>query len=574
MKKAILIFSSLILSYCISAQTELENIESSIYKEVKPGKEVKLFYGSIGFPITNYFVLSQNTLLYSASTETVYLLDNKSQLIIDQLNLKSKELDFELMRSGFRLGGGDHINNKKVFHNSTFLRGEFLKYQNDSVFNMGIIKKEKNYFYFSIHVKKNKLFPIMKPLPEKERFQKPKKQTLEIVNYFYVNYIFDFFEINQGTTLIYLSDPWAEENHDKAINAKHKTHFETSVYLESPNNPKVKNLIRFPKKENYIWVPQSFLFNNNIHINTRKYESYFTINPKGEVSPYFNLDSLVKTVSKPKAGKRIHYYIIPDQIAKQLYIYITTRDKQTNNPQFHLFKFHKNKSFKLEKVLSVVSDKYFDRTKISNNTIYFQYKSGTEENFSNIYSLDLHKVKNQNLSLKSPKIKQYSLIEQESEWFKREITKLSSTRKNNYRIAPRSFARKFKTNRGDGAETPEKLFTKIKEEIKNRNYVEVLSNYTCYNKIEYKRLQNMMRKIDTKEYKEVYGYTNIEKGLKPMLESYFDNKKHIKTEHKRYKVEYKTPDGWIFYLVKIKDRWYLYPNIYWENVFEELEEAA
>lgn len=88
-KILLLVLISICKIYSASAQNHEEHIDSTILKIVNPQKDIKLWYGTDEFPISDFVVLPKYTLLYSQSSAILRLLNNENKLAVDEISLKS-----------------------------------------------------------------------------------------------------------------------------------------------------------------------------------------------------------------------------------------------------------------------------------------------------------------------------------------------------------------------------------------------------------------------------------------------------------------------------------------------------
>lgn len=88
-KILLLILISICKIYSASAQSHEEHIYSTILKIVNPEKDIKLWYGTDEFAISDFVVLPKYTLLYSQSSAILRLLNNENKLAVDEISLKS-----------------------------------------------------------------------------------------------------------------------------------------------------------------------------------------------------------------------------------------------------------------------------------------------------------------------------------------------------------------------------------------------------------------------------------------------------------------------------------------------------
>jgi hypothetical protein len=154
--KKTLLFLILISIYEIhsaSAQNHEEHIDSTIVKIVNPEKDIKLWYGTDEFAISDFVVLPKYTLLYSQSSAILRLLNNENKLAVDEISLKS--INGIISPISFH--------DKKGHRYPLYLTGSgqgWFTINNDSTIFAGTIRlksTENNNGYLKINISNNKM---------------------------------------------------------------------------------------------------------------------------------------------------------------------------------------------------------------------------------------------------------------------------------------------------------------------------------------------------------------------------------------------------------------------------------
>ena len=133
------------------SQNQFEHIDSSIVKVVNPKIDLKLWYGSEQFKISDFVVLPKYTILYDEESSKLRLLNNSNRLTVDEVSIESlNNLSFSKKNNRF---------------------GQFFKYylgpieawftiQNDSTVFAGTVTfkgKGKENGFLKINISNNKL---------------------------------------------------------------------------------------------------------------------------------------------------------------------------------------------------------------------------------------------------------------------------------------------------------------------------------------------------------------------------------------------------------------------------------
>jgi len=85
--RIVLLIALILGSACVRAQESVEKTDSTIAQIVYPEKDLKLWYGSDDFRVDKFVVLPNYTLLYNKELSTFRLLDNKENLVQDEVRL-------------------------------------------------------------------------------------------------------------------------------------------------------------------------------------------------------------------------------------------------------------------------------------------------------------------------------------------------------------------------------------------------------------------------------------------------------------------------------------------------------
>lgn len=152
-KILLLVLISICKIYSASAQSHEEHIDSTIVKIVNPEKDIKLWYGTDEFAISDFVVLPKYTLLYSQSSAIIRLLNNENKLAVDEISLKS--IGGITSAISFK----DNNGHRYPLYLSGSGQGWFT-INNDSTIFAGTIRlksKENNNGYLKINISNNKM---------------------------------------------------------------------------------------------------------------------------------------------------------------------------------------------------------------------------------------------------------------------------------------------------------------------------------------------------------------------------------------------------------------------------------
>jgi hypothetical protein len=325
----------------ISFSQETEKTDSTIVKVVNTEKQLKLWYGSEDFPISDFVVLPNYTVLYNQEKGKIRLLKNENKLAIDEYNLREIK--------------------KIMLINGTNRSGQKIKYplgpinawftiENDSTILAGTVTIKNSKYgssYIRIGIRNNSFkiecLPYINIETDKSKYSINK-----------TSYITSLYQINNQQILVtpYGFSDNDSNNNDNQINSevylKDSKGFFKNIYSIENTNSRLLNPVQIIVIDQFILLYDTTKDIVKIH------------NSKMDLISTINLNDIQILHEKPKRffGKSFFW----DAFTNELYYKVVYEENNKNARTLYKVELKPNLTFRKVLVLYTVgyTEKYIN----------------------------------------------------------------------------------------------------------------------------------------------------------------------------------------------------------------------
>jgi hypothetical protein len=333
-------FCFLIISLNSFSQ-ENEHTDSTIVKIVNPEKQLKLWYGSEDFPISDFVVLPKYTILYNQEMGKLRLLENSERLVVDEYNINSIK--------------------KIMLINGTNRTGQKIKYplgpinawftiEDDTTVLAGTITIKKSEYgsrYIRIAIRNSKLHIETVPFLEvKNKNQKTLTQK--------TSYITSLYKIKNQEIIVTPFGFLNKEENNKSLESS------SDIYLRDKEGG-LKNIYSIENSNSKLLNPIQIITTNQfILFYDTTIDVVKIFNHEMKHLSDVNLNSIRELKEKPKRffGKSFFW----DAFNNQLYYRLIYEDNNKNARTFYKVDISQHLQFQKQLVLYTVgyTEKYIN----------------------------------------------------------------------------------------------------------------------------------------------------------------------------------------------------------------------
>ncbi len=554
MRKFILIAVFTVVLTPLFSQNINESIDNSIKQEVRLHPDVRLKYAHTSFSIDKYVIVDPYILIYSNTTASFYLINQREQLIVDQLDIfktypKIKPLDLH-----FRDHSGARIKLLSPFYNNG-LASHILQLEkyNDHKFFAGLIKQKGKFYTFLVHIENDQIISSLKNYDIEKLFEKPSKRNIEFRSFTIEMDLLKHSTWNKTELFQFTFDPYVQKQPKDSANSI-KFLYENSIYQLHEN--KIENIYKSQNTTKHYHHTSYITKNNQLYILDNQKDSLILINKNYDISksiklPRSNLDSI--RIGKKKILIK-DGSIIKDEFNKALYFVLY------NNKTYEVFSISDDLN-KVTRLKTFISELALNKLKIYNGQLYFIVKTNTSEP-NKLFSYDLYNCGyiDDTIVLSNQTQEAFSLFRGnlDRDWFRSQYG-MEHQENEIYQIPSNGLQHKICKEKLNSQERSQKnsidsLLQLIGKLYQNKQTNKILAHLTCYDKFEYKILDKKVKedsfnsKVDSIFYKseitEVFEYITSPDFM-------------YEGEMKTYHYEVRTGNNWTFYFYKKDDQWYL-----------------
>ena len=547
------------------SQDTTDQVDLSIKKEVRLHPDVHLKYANTSFSIDRYVIQDPYILVYSNTTGSFYLINQKNQLIVDQFNISKEYPKLKTSNVSFYDQSGARVKLRSPFYNNGITMGNanIESYSKNQYFT-GLIKLGNKYYILLVDILNDKINTTLKEYNIKDYFKKPAKPKLAFHDYTLYMDLLRTSKWNNQELFIYYLDPYVEKL-PKDSTRSYSFLFKNSIY--AINNNELTSVFK-EENNNPTYSHSSYITSNEnlLILNNEKDSIYLYSNEpkflKSKKIPRANYDSISYQNKRfvLKNGQIIQdgfnempYIIIPNYSTKTYSVYST--DNKIN--QFTLIK-------------TFVSDLSLRKIKIYKGNIYFLASSNASEP-AKLFYYKLYNNKNlgDTIKLTSNTQQAFSLFTGELNrvlWFK-QMYGMENIKGDVYFLPKNHVKNKIKNavlSKEDikNQKSIEGLIKLLSESYKQRETNKILAHLTCFDKFDIEILEEEIKSSSFNNRIDSLFYDSPLRNLFQTLSSADFN---YEGEMKTYHYEIKTENGWHIFLCKIEELWYLSSVVYKEE---------
>ncbi len=309
-----------LFSFCsvaIMAQQTITHHE--IENDVKPSGKLELFYGNTGFPISEFFVGKDYTLLFSRYTQAFYLLENETGLIADQLFMKN----VEGLKSGKMNYSMQGIRKKHKIYFDLYLTGyqgvisRNITRMNDTLFYCGLVRRggwSYANFYVGWAANGKLQYDILDNVPEEKDFVKPKEQfEITFNKNSLLTSMAGHYYYPENSYIVLTKSPWEKVNRKPQCELR-------EVFLYTKNaKGKFFPAVKLNEKQGTLY--NLFMNDENIIFYNRTLQKNFLV---------LSGDTVLRRIPHP--GKNYANWLVKDMANGDIYLFADVHYKKKRNP--------------------------------------------------------------------------------------------------------------------------------------------------------------------------------------------------------------------------------------------------
>lgn len=561
-----LLFTSLLVffTFSIYSQNITDQVDFSIKEEVRLHPDVHLRYAHTSFSIDKYVIQDPYILIYSNTTGSFYLINQETQLVVDQFDIFKKYPKIKTSNVSFFDNSGARVKLRSPFYNNGItMDNSNIEQYKDSLYFTGLIKQKNKYYLLLINILNNKINTTLKEYKIQDYFKKPTKPRVEFYDHYLYMDLLRSSMWNNQELFFYAFDPYVKKLR-KDSTRSHDLLFENSIY--SFKNSEINSIIK-PKNTNSYYLNSSYITTKNkLFILNNELDSIFlfnkALNPiKSKKIPRTHFDTITR---KNKKFVLKNGQITKDAFNEMVYVIVSSYNKNTYSiysTDNELNQFTLIKTFLSKLTLSKV--------KIYKGNIYFSVNTNASEP-SKLFFYKLYKNEalGDTIELTAKIQYSYSLFQGKLNrlWFK-QMYGLENIKGDVYYLPKNHIKNKIESSALNKEDTEkqksiEGLIELLIESYTNQENNKILTNLSCFDKFEIKILEKEVKKDDFIQKIDSVFYNS---PIKDLFETISAPDLSYEGEMKTYHYEIKTKNGWHIFLVKIDNLWHLSSVAYKED---------